>query len=148
MPTKIRTFQPHPQEMSRHARYDQKRRADPLLARVATFRSSSAWQCVRMKKRKANPICEDPYGDHRRDGSLANTESVHHVISLRDRLDLGLVWGNLRGLCWSCHNKVDDLYDVNPAAAVRLFLTEEQEAALRAGERIDGSPATGEEAAT
>lgn len=116
-----------------HRAYDKKRYADPVLGPVARFRSSVAWQRKRKQHIAKNPLCCDPMQDHQYDrGGTVAAEGVHHVVSLAERLDLGLVDANLRSLCWACHNQVEALYQSNRDKAVRLFLTQDEEKALLA----------------
>lgn len=115
--------------MNKHQRYDAARMQDPGLAAAHRLRGSSQWQTLRRLMLKLHPLCVDPFNDGR--CRLAYSKDVHHVIPLQSDLRLGLVQDNLRCLCTSCHADVSQLERTNGTAAVRLFLTEQEEASLR-----------------
>ena len=115
----------------RHQVYDQKRYADDVLGPVAKFRSSVRWQRERNRKLAICPLCDDPFHHHQLElGGGVAASGIHHIVGLAERLDLGLVEENLRPLCTRCHNQVERLYRRDRDAAVRLFLSVDQERAL------------------
>ena len=63
-----------------------------------------AWQRLRELKLAADPFCE--IQTHCKDLSLARRIAVEvdHTIRIRERLDLRLVWRNLRSSCHACHS--------------------------------------------
>lgn len=57
----------------------------------------SAWRGLRLKFLQMNPHCAEP-------GCIRPATEVDHIISVRDRPDLRLVWKNLRPFCKSHHS--------------------------------------------
>jgi 5-methylcytosine-specific restriction endonuclease McrA len=88
--------------------YDRHRRATtPALANAAALRSSAAWRRLRRIKLAANPLCEDPLGDHARRASTATAQQVHHVLPLATHPEHGLDLSNLMSVCTRCHAKLE-----------------------------------------
>ena len=83
--------------------YDQTtRKLSPMLARAKTFRSSRVWQRTRELYLLHFPVCADPYGAH--ECLIQVAQQVDHIKPLEAggaRTD----WGNLQGLCTTCHAK-------------------------------------------
>jgi len=91
---------------SSKAQYDEgRRKADPLLALAARIRSSAQWQKVRALHRRMEPLCRDPFGDHK--GWPVPSAHSHHIQSLATAQSLAFDVGNLAGLCVECHSKVE-----------------------------------------
>ena len=61
---------------------------------------------VRKAHRIAYPLCVDPFREHE---GPEPVESVHHVKPLKDYPELAFVTANLRSLCDSCHNQIEQL---------------------------------------
>jgi 5-methylcytosine-specific restriction endonuclease McrA len=55
------------------------------------------WRKVRKAFLAANPMCVCGCGQR--------ATQVDHIVSVRERPDLRLVWSNLRALCASCHSR-------------------------------------------
>jgi len=90
---------------------NQRRRGRPALRERTTaasrFRSSARWQRFRSWYLNANPLCEDIFGDHKRDGVIVSATDVHHVVSLATAPHLGLDEDNAAGLCVRCHAQIE-----------------------------------------
>jgi len=56
---------------------------------------------------RQHPICCDPFNKHEKDGQVTEMQDVHHIIGLKQNINLGLVWGNLCALCRACHAKIE-----------------------------------------
>lgn len=56
------------------------------------------WRKLSRVFRQRHPTCWTPGCGH-------PSEQVDHILSIRDRPDLRLVWSNLRALCRSCHSR-------------------------------------------
>lgn len=88
--------------------YDAQIRANvPALRLAARIRSSSQWQQVRRNFRIANPICCDPFAEHRY--GPEPTEDIHHVVGLAADPTQAHDEANLRPLCRACHNRVEQM---------------------------------------
>ena len=89
--------------------YDRWRKRDPKQARIDAFRSTAAWQNVRRLKMAANPLCEDPFGEHARSGATTSTRQIHHIEPLATPQGWGrrLTWENLMGVCTACHARLE-----------------------------------------
>src|SRR3990170_4688886 len=55
------------------------------------------WQKLRKMKLAANPVCEDPLGEHRKESRVVLADQVHHLIPKREVGDNSL--DNLMSLC-------------------------------------------------
>ena len=87
-------------------RYDLNRnRHDP----VRKFRNSVRWINCRKLFKKHHPLCGDPFRSHKKNGHTITSKDVHHIVSLREDISLGLVWGNLAALCKDCHDGIEKL---------------------------------------
>lgn len=80
---------------------------NPALAHAKRFRDSKHWQRFRSYFRAQHPLCCDPFKLHA--ALPAFTASIHHVIPLHQRMDLGLTESNCRPLCTRCHNRVEGM---------------------------------------
>ena len=62
------------------------------------------WQRLRKLKLAANPLCE--IGTHCANLPITRrlATEVDHIIPIRDRPDLRLVWSNLQSACHRCHS--------------------------------------------
>jgi len=89
--------------------YERKRKSDPALARAARLRSSTRWQRVRLQKLARDPLCEDPFGDHQREGETQPGQQVHHVEGVATRPDLAFTLSNLQTVCTRCHARLEAL---------------------------------------
>jgi 5-methylcytosine-specific restriction endonuclease McrA len=96
--------------------YEAKRARTPHLAEAARLRSSAKWQRIRRIKLAQDPLCEDPRGDHRRRGTTATAQQVHHIRPLATHPELAFDLGNLMSLCTRCHAKLERTPDTPPHA--------------------------------
>jgi 5-methylcytosine-specific restriction enzyme A len=87
--------------------YEVKRKRDPVLSFNHQVRTSKKWGRVRLLKLSADPLCEDPHGDHARRGVTATATTVHHIKGLSSHPELAYDWDNLMSLCVRCHNKIE-----------------------------------------
>ncbi len=75
-------------------------RDDPATAtRERKFYWSTAWRSTRAKYLRANPLCVE----HQRENKIVAAEEVDHIVPIANGGD-PLDWGNLQGLCKSCHS--------------------------------------------
>ena len=79
--------------------------SEQASTRARGIRATNRWRKLSEAKRRKNPLCEDPFGDH--GGRVVAAESVHHVESVEARPDLAFVWENLMSVCNVCHNRLD-----------------------------------------
>lgn len=56
------------------------------------------WRKLSRVFRKRHPICSAP-------GCGRPSQETDHILSVKDRPDLRLVWSNLRAYCKSCHSR-------------------------------------------
>ena len=80
-----------------------KRRWDRENGTPAERGYDRAWRRLRAMKLLANPFCEikQKCTDKSLVQQLAN--EVDHIIPIRERPDLRLVWSNLQSACGPCH---------------------------------------------
>jgi 5-methylcytosine-specific restriction enzyme A len=66
--------------------------------------ADAAWRKLRILKLKANPFCE--IQDKCKGLRLMQQAAaeVDHIITVRERPDLRMVWTNLQSACRSCHS--------------------------------------------
>jgi 5-methylcytosine-specific restriction endonuclease McrA len=91
-------------------RYEENTRRNSIeLMAAANFRSSKKWQRVRQVKLSMNPICEDPFDEHRRRGLTETARQVHHIVGLikcaGDSRAYNLT--NLMSVCHRCHARIE-----------------------------------------
>lgn len=55
----------------------------------------------------SNPTCEDPYGEHAKRNTMAQTKQVHHVRGLATHPELAFDESNLMSVCWTCHARLE-----------------------------------------
>lgn len=90
--------------------YDNTRRKfDPRLAEAKRIRSSSNWQKVRENKLSAEPLCYDPFGEHKQFNICVPAETVHHKYGLDFYPELAYVESNLCSLCNHCHARIEQM---------------------------------------
>jgi len=65
------------------------------------------WRKVSKWYRLQHPLCEDPYGTHKRLGETQKADHVHHIIPLVVDPELAYNGDNLQSLCATCHNRVE-----------------------------------------
>lgn len=96
MPTRPPIYRPpgHRTERQRKADIDKGR------GTAAERGYDAAWRKLRAEFIAANPLCVDCLDQ----GRVTPTEEVDHVVSIRQRPDLRLVWSNLRALCRTHHS--------------------------------------------
>ena len=87
--------------------YDRHRRADPVLGEAARIRGGARWAKVRRLKLSADPLCEDPHGEHARRNTTESAKQVHHIEGLATRPDLAYHWSNLMSVCTGCHARIE-----------------------------------------
>ena len=96
MPSKPPTHKPahwKPREQREHER---RKAIDEQRPGSAARGYDAAWRKLRAVFLRQHPDCATP-----RCGAMAT--DVDHIVSIRDRPDLRLDWGNLRSLCAPCH---------------------------------------------
>ena len=76
------------------------------LKRARKYRSSGLWQKVRNGYIRNNPLCEDIFGVHEREGGPVGAKEVNHIEMLSSHFHLKAVESNLSALCTACHHKV------------------------------------------
>ena len=81
------------------------RRNSPALQRAAVIRGSSTWKRIRTSFTACNPVCCDPFGDHKY--GPEPMQDVHHVLPLATHPNLAFDQSNLRPLCRPCHNRIE-----------------------------------------
>ena len=92
----------------RHSVYDRHVRSkDPALAMAARIRSSERWRKVRRSQLSGHPLCQDPFGEHKRRNTTETATQVHHVIGLIDRPELAFHASNLMSVCTACHARLE-----------------------------------------
>ena len=76
---------------------------DDTAARKADkrFIKSLPWRRLRLRKRAAQPVCQDCEARGRTTVAI----EVDHVLPRKQRPDLALAWSNLRALCKPCHSR-------------------------------------------
>jgi 5-methylcytosine-specific restriction protein A len=100
MPTRPPRFEPlgrkkAPEEKQRKKLLDDRRGSS------AARGYDSAWQRLRKRFLRKNPLCVFCMEQ----GLLTEAAVVDHIITISERPDLRLVWGNLRSLCKRCHDR-------------------------------------------
>lgn len=79
----------------------------PELMESRRLRSSTRWQRVRRMKLGRDPLCEDPFGDHARQGITVGASQVHHIEGVSKRPDLAFDLTNLMSICTKCHARIE-----------------------------------------
>lgn len=87
--------------------YEQKRRADPVLAASKRFRNSRRWQKVRDLHKRQFPLCSDPFGAHERMNETVEVAHVHHIVGIDEAPDLACHVDNLASVCSWCHSRLE-----------------------------------------
>jgi 5-methylcytosine-specific restriction endonuclease McrA len=104
---------------------ERRKKSVPRLKRKTSehdsLRNCKRWVTLSRQVRVEQPMCFDPYGNHKRTGELKASEEVHHIKPLHTHPELAYVKSNLVGLCQKCHAKVDALYLKEPERSVNLF---------------------------
>ena len=99
--------------------YEIRRMSNPKLAASKYFRNSACWQKFRGWFKKRHPLCCDPFDDHKRQGITQITQHVHHIEEISERPDLATTESNCRGLCTTCHNKVEAMHRAGKPTKMR-----------------------------
>ena len=73
------------------------------------YRSSSNWQKVVAIQKAAFPMCYDPHGDHKDEGTTEPMAQVHHIRGLAIHFHLRAYSKNLASLCVKCHDKIEKM---------------------------------------
>lgn len=63
--------------------YHSTKPSEEVKTRARGIRATNRWRKLSEAKRRKNPLCEDPFGDH--GGRVVACESVHHVKSVEAR---------------------------------------------------------------
>ena len=87
--------------------YDKARADNPALRVAQKIRNNRLWQKVRFNYRTANPVCCDPFAEHK--FGPEPMIDVHHVLPLGTYPHLAYDETNLRPLCRECHNRVEHM---------------------------------------
>jgi len=77
------------------------------LKRARKYRSSGNWQAVRALKLKTDPLCADPFGNHKKEGGDVGAVQVHHIEGLATHFHLRAALINLASICTKCHSKIE-----------------------------------------
>lgn len=108
MPWKLKSHADRMRALNRANVEDrERRRLRPGGAEAAALRSSGRWQKVRALHLKREPLCRDPFGDHRTAGRTEAGAQVHHVKAVAQYPHLAFVRENLASLCVRCHARVE-----------------------------------------
>lgn len=83
-------------------RYNPKSRS-----RAQEIRATQAWKDLSEHKRRINPLCEDPFGIHQKEGITTPCAHAHHIQSVESRPDLAFVMTNLMSVCTKCHSMLE-----------------------------------------
>lgn len=78
-------------------------RCDKSKATHAGFYSSWKWTKLSVRKRMADPLCEQCLSD----GKVTPATEVHHIVGVDESEALRLNWDNLMSVCDECHDKLD-----------------------------------------
>lgn len=89
------------------AEYDARRKCDPILARSAAIRSSPRWKSVSKLKLGMNPLCEDPFSEHKRRNMTESAKQVHHIEGLATAPEKAFELENLMSVCTRCHARLE-----------------------------------------
>jgi hypothetical protein len=87
--------------------YDQRRMADPALARAAEIRGGARWKRFRAWHKRSFPLCCDPFGKHRCMPVPPPNETPEHIASLVDRPELAYTLSNVAPCCRACNAESD-----------------------------------------
>jgi 5-methylcytosine-specific restriction protein A len=100
MPTKVPTHGPAPAPRKAwHPRYDRTRR-DP---QAKSFYNRRAWRDhLRAIKLRDQPQCELCWAK----GDLVRATHVHHIVEIKQDMDLSMALENLQSLCSSHHSRL------------------------------------------
>ena len=71
------------------------------------IRRSMQWRKVSKRYRRLHPLCEDPYGTHKRMGETVIADHVHHKKPLAIAPKLAYTLSNLQSLCACCHARAE-----------------------------------------
>ena len=85
------------------------RRRTENKSEVRRFRSHRRWREYSEARRRAEPICPDPYGIHEARGIPETVTSTHHKTPLSVDLSRGLDDDNTEPLCDCCHAIADQI---------------------------------------
>lgn len=67
------------------------------------FYGSNRWRVLSLRKRQANPLCEEC----ERFGRVTAATEVHHLKPVAVYPDLRFEWENLMSVCSECHSKLE-----------------------------------------
>jgi 5-methylcytosine-specific restriction endonuclease McrA len=70
------------------------------------LRAKNRWARKSRTHRKNNPLCCDPFGNHKEEQRVVVVKDVHHVVPVAKDPTLAFVSSNLRSLCRKCHNQI------------------------------------------
>lgn len=95
----------------------------------ATIYNSREWKQLTIRKKRANPLCEQCIKDGEAigipGGYVKSVECVHHIIPIEtartkeEMRRLAFDWNNLMSLCKSCHARIHKEMGSNTAKIVR-----------------------------
>lgn len=69
------------------------------------FYDTARWQKVRKEALQTNPVCADPFGEHKHHGEVVAATEVDHIVPRSVDESLELVIENLQSLCHRCHSR-------------------------------------------
>lgn len=79
------------------------------LERARKYRSSYNWQQVSAQHKRDNPLCFDPFGDHKKNNESPFVQQTHHIRGLATHFHLRSDEDNLASLCIKCHDKIEKM---------------------------------------
>lgn len=107
MPYRTKTHKPKSRRDADN-RYRTTTRKREEAQRVADqIRSSKYWTETSKRYRHEHPLCEDPFGIHKRENRIEYVAEVHHIKPLITHPELAYDDDNLMGLCTQCHNIIE-----------------------------------------
>jgi len=86
----------------RKTRYDNEEQAA-----LQKLRTSKRWGRLRKFFLANNPLCQDPFGVHEREGVTTPVEEIHHIKPAGKHPHLFFAENNLAGLCRACHRRIE-----------------------------------------
>lgn len=93
----------------RPARAGSTHKAPTDRSEAARSRSTSRYRKFQQWFRTKYPLCVDPFGRHDQLGVKAVATTLHHVIPVHENPQLLCDPDNCRGLCNSCHMRVESM---------------------------------------
>ena len=91
------------------AQHNQHRKYMPQAkSRAKEIRATQRWKELSEHKRRINPLCEDPFEIHKREGVTTIADHAHHIKPVEERPDLAFTFDNLMSVCTRCHALIEE----------------------------------------